>query len=178
MTRASAARRLLWSRPAFWPQIRMTPNRGSFRSAAKRSTFWPTSRAIWARPHPPAAQPADRDDRPRAPDGAGRRLGEAHRASHWRRLAGDVRVPRRRLVAGRAAEREAQAGRRRPRVTIHRIVRVDMAPPYGPIRRCCAVQISPSPSKPSQTNPNKIAWICLVLFVRIGTYQWVTADSK
>src|SRR5271165_3198928 len=36
-------------------------------------------------------------------------------------------------------------------------------------------QHGPSKTKPSQTNPNKIAWISLVLFVRIGTYQWVTA---
>ena len=38
----------------------------------------------------------------------------------------------------------------------------------------------PNPSKPSQTqvNPSKIAWFCLVLFVRIGTFQWVTAISK
>src|SRR5208282_3362253 len=33
----------------------------------------------------------------------------------------------------------------------------------------------PSKPKPSQANPNKMAWICLFLFVRIGTYQWVTA---
>jgi hypothetical protein len=33
----------------------------------------------------------------------------------------------------------------------------------------------PSKAKPGQANPNKIAWIYLVLFVRIGTYQWVTA---
>jgi hypothetical protein len=33
----------------------------------------------------------------------------------------------------------------------------------------------PSQSKRGQANPNKIAWICLVLFVRIMTYQWVTA---
>jgi hypothetical protein len=33
----------------------------------------------------------------------------------------------------------------------------------------------PSKSKHGQANPNKVAWICLVLFVRIGTYQWVTA---
>jgi len=42
---------------------------------------------------------------------------------------------------------------------------------------------SPSPAKqtqtqPRQANPKKIAWICLVLFVRVGTYQWVTAISK
>jgi hypothetical protein len=32
-----------------------------------------------------------------------------------------------------------------------------------------------SPAKSVQTKPNKIAWICLVLFVRIGTFQWVMA---
>jgi hypothetical protein len=30
-------------------------------------------------------------------------------------------------------------------------------------------------SKPGQANPNRIAWISLVSFVRIRTYQWVTA---
>jgi hypothetical protein len=33
--------------------------------------------------------------------------------------------------------------------------------------------ILPSRTKPGQANPNKMAWICLVLFVRIGTFQWV-----
>jgi hypothetical protein len=33
----------------------------------------------------------------------------------------------------------------------------------------------PNKSKPGQAHPNKIAWICLVLFVRIGTYQRLTA---
>ena len=32
-------------------------------------------------------------------------------------------------------------------------------------------------SKPIQTNPSKITWFCLVLFVRIGTFQWVTATE-
>jgi hypothetical protein len=32
-----------------------------------------------------------------------------------------------------------------------------------------------SKSKPGQANPNKNVWICLVLFVRIRTYQWVAA---
>src|SRR5271165_7404977 len=41
--------------------------------------------------------------------------------------------------------------------------------------RVLQIQISPSQSKPSQAKPSKIAWISLVLFVRIGTYQWVTA---
>ena len=45
---------------------------------------------------------------------------------------------------------------------------------------CAAQRSAPQPnnSKPSQANPNKIAWICLVLFVRIGTFQWVASDSK
>src|SRR5271165_5370237 len=34
---------------------------------------------------------------------------------------------------------------------------------------------APSKAKPIQINPNKFAWICLVLFVRIGTFQGVTA---
>src|SRR5208282_4629337 len=45
------------------------------------------------------------------------------------------------------------------------------------------IQIPPNPqSKPGQANPNsakanpnKNAWFYLVLFVRFGTYQWVTA---
>jgi hypothetical protein len=36
-------------------------------------------------------------------------------------------------------------------------------------------QTIPIKTKLCQANPNKIGWICLVLFVRIGTYQWVTA---
>jgi hypothetical protein len=32
-------------------------------------------------------------------------------------------------------------------------------------------------AKPDQAVPNKIAWICLVLFVRIWTFQWVTAKK-
>ena len=35
--------------------------------------------------------------------------------------------------------------------------------------------MAPSKTKPSQAKPNKNAWFCLVLFVRIGTFQWVTA---
>src|SRR5208282_4559469 len=38
-------------------------------------------------------------------------------------------------------------------------------------------QILPSRAKRNQAHPNKIAWICLVLFVRIGTFQWVTAEK-
>src|SRR5271165_3776087 len=33
----------------------------------------------------------------------------------------------------------------------------------------------PNCSKPRQANPSKNPWICLVLFVRIGTFQWVAA---
>jgi hypothetical protein len=32
-------------------------------------------------------------------------------------------------------------------------------------------------AKPGQIKPSKIAWICLVLFVRIGTFQRVTAEK-
>src|SRR5208283_5335319 len=38
-------------------------------------------------------------------------------------------------------------------------------------------QIRPSKTKPDQAKPSKIAWICLVLFVRIGAFQWVTAKK-
>jgi hypothetical protein len=37
-----------------------------------------------------------------------------------------------------------------------------------------AVQEKPRKTKDDQTKPNKNAWIDLVLFVRIGTFQWVT----
>ena len=37
-------------------------------------------------------------------------------------------------------------------------------------------QIGPSRTKPRQIKPSKIAWFCSVLFVRIGTFQRVTAD--
>src|SRR5208282_827828 len=45
------------------------------------------------------------------------------------------------------------------------------------IFRCPAEVLAwrPNSSKPRQANPSKNAWFCLVLFVRIGTYQWVTA---
>jgi hypothetical protein len=33
----------------------------------------------------------------------------------------------------------------------------------------------PSLSKPSPANPRKSPWVCLVLFVQIGTFQWVAA---
>jgi hypothetical protein len=45
-------------------------------------------------------------------------------------------------------------------------------------RKALNAQADPSHTKPLQANPNKIAWFCLVLFVRIGTYQWLTGDSK
>jgi hypothetical protein len=37
--------------------------------------------------------------------------------------------------------------------------------------------LEPNPSKPDQANPNKNAWISLVLFVQFQTFQWVTGDS-
>ena len=39
-------------------------------------------------------------------------------------------------------------------------------------------QTIPSKTKPDQTNPSKIAWFYLVLFVRIGAFQWVTANPN
>jgi hypothetical protein len=33
------------------------------------------------------------------------------------------------------------------------------------------------PPKPNQIKPSKFAWISLVLFVRIGTFQWVTREK-
>src|SRR5271154_5403460 len=38
-------------------------------------------------------------------------------------------------------------------------------------------QTAPSKTKLCQAYPNKIAWICLALFVRIGTFQWVRAKK-
>jgi hypothetical protein len=38
-------------------------------------------------------------------------------------------------------------------------------------------QTNPNKSKPSQIKPSKSAWFNLVLFVRIGTFQWVTANQ-
>ena len=38
-------------------------------------------------------------------------------------------------------------------------------------------QTNPSKSKQNQINPSKMAWICLDLFVRIGTFQWVAAEK-
>ena len=46
--------------------------------------------------------------------------------------------------------------------------------------RSCAPrghQINPSKTKQIQIIPSKNAWICLVLFVRIGTFQWVTGEK-
>jgi hypothetical protein len=40
------------------------------------------------------------------------------------------------------------------------------------------IQINPSKTKPSQIKPSKIAWFYLVLFVRIGTFQWVTTNPN
>jgi hypothetical protein len=33
-------------------------------------------------------------------------------------------------------------------------------------------------AKQKQAKPNKIAWICLGLFVRTETFQWVTANPN
>jgi hypothetical protein len=35
----------------------------------------------------------------------------------------------------------------------------------------------PNSAKQNQGDPNQIAWICLILFVRIGTFQRVTAEK-
>jgi hypothetical protein len=40
------------------------------------------------------------------------------------------------------------------------------------------VGVAPNKSKQNQIDPDKKAWICLVLFVRIGTFQWVTANPN
>jgi hypothetical protein len=56
--------------------------------------------------------------------------------------------------------------------------RVPSSPSIPNPRGANQAGVVPNPrprGKPGQANPNKIAWICLVLFVRIGTYQWVTA---
>ena len=39
-------------------------------------------------------------------------------------------------------------------------------------------QAKPNKSKSGQTKPSKSAWIYLVLFVRIGAFQWVTANPN
>src|SRR5208282_6537391 len=41
-----------------------------------------------------------------------------------------------------------------------------------------APQIIPSQTKPGQANPSKNAWICLVLFVRFRTFQWVLDKDR
>ena len=41
-----------------------------------------------------------------------------------------------------------------------------------------SVQAKPNKTKQNQIEPSKIAWICLVLFVRIGAFQWVTANPN
>ena len=42
-----------------------------------------------------------------------------------------------------------------------------------------SVQTKPSQTKPDQINPSKIAWFCLlVLFVRIETFQCLTANPN
>src|SRR5271166_6801078 len=54
----------------------------------------------------------------------------------------------------------------------------DDVAPARPMRSTGAVAGSARPpniSKPDQAKPSKNAWIYLVLFVRIGTFQWVTA---
>jgi hypothetical protein len=40
------------------------------------------------------------------------------------------------------------------------------------------VQINPNKTKQGQIKPSKIAWFNLVLFVRIGTFQWVIANPN
>jgi hypothetical protein len=39
-------------------------------------------------------------------------------------------------------------------------------------------QTEPNRTKQNQTEPSKIAWFYLVLFVGIGTFQWVTANPS
>ena len=46
-----------------------------------------------------------------------------------------------------------------------------------PARKLAGSTTRPNSSKQNQANPSKIAWIYLVLFVRFGTYQWVTAEK-
>jgi hypothetical protein len=40
------------------------------------------------------------------------------------------------------------------------------------------VQINPNKTKQGQIKPSKIAWFNLVLFVRIGTFQWVIVNPN
>jgi hypothetical protein len=57
-------------------------------------------------------------------------------------------------------------------------------PAYGPspgldtTRSAMRTQIKPSKTKHGQTQPSKIAWFDLVLFVRIGAFQWVMANPN
>jgi hypothetical protein len=44
--------------------------------------------------------------------------------------------------------------------------------------RGSSFQANPSQSKQIQIGPSEIAWIYLVLFVRIETFQWVTANPN
>jgi hypothetical protein len=37
---------------------------------------------------------------------------------------------------------------------------------------------NPNKTKQNQINPSEMAWIWLVLFVRIGTFQWATANPN
>src|SRR5271165_3914516 len=50
--------------------------------------------------------------------------------------------------------------------------------PERPARPGPAGQTAPRPAKPGQIKPNKIAWFCLGLFVRIGTFQWVIGNPN
>jgi hypothetical protein len=60
--------------------------------------------------------------------------------------------------------------------------RVERMRSIKPQSRACSVLMKWSRfsvrSKQNQADPNKIAWICLVLFVRIGTFQWVAAETN
>ena len=82
---------------------------------------------------------------------------------------------------GRRAERlgPAQGAGRcrpsRPGRQISRRARLD--PPQGSQIQL-AGEFRPRKSKQNQIKPRKNAWICLVLFVRIGTFQGVTANPN
>jgi hypothetical protein len=39
-------------------------------------------------------------------------------------------------------------------------------------------QTKPSKTKPGQIKPSNFAWFNLVLFVRIGTFQWATTNPN
>jgi hypothetical protein len=78
-------------------------------------------------------------------------------------ITGFPAQPSRRLVMGctaaQACEGAPICGRRLPR---------------SPNRR----RRTGSAAKQIQAKPSKIAWFYLVLFVRIGTFQWVTANPN